>query len=402
MAECGLLAIIAAMPFVVRGATAIADFSNTKQTIRGYGAATVTWQGTIPDSYFDVGYGSTSGNLSGSCGLTIARIRIPPSTNSSDWTSEVANGAAAKSRGAAIMATPWSPPASMKDNNSIVQGHLLTSAYDDYANHLNNFVNYCRNNGSPLYAVSVQNEPDLVGTSETCLWSASQLETFCANNMGVFYSTKVIMPESYHFDHSISDATLNDTTAASHVDIIGGHIYGGGLASYPLATSKGKEVWMTEHLDNDTSLSAVIGTAKEISDCMNIAGFSAYNWWYLKRDYGPVDENGNRTKRGCVMAQFARVIRPGAQRVACTYNPNSNTYVTAYNNGGKAVVVAVNTGTSSVSQSFQFSNWPTVASMHIWRTSGSEDLTTLTDISLAGNAFTMTLPAQSITTFYQP
>lgn len=402
MAECGLLAIIAAMPFVVRSATAVADFSSTKQTIRGYGAATLTWQGTIPASYFDVGYGSTSGSLAGSCGLSIARIRVPASTTTSDWTAEVANGASAKSRGATIMATPWSPPASMKDNNSTVQGHLNTSDYANYADHLVNFVNYCRNNGCTLYAVSVQNEPDITVTYESCFWSASQLETFCANNMGVFGSTKVIMPESYHFDHAMSDATLNDSTAASHVDIIGGHIYGGGLASYSLATSKGKELWMTEHLDNDTSLSAVIGTGKEISDCMNIGGFSAYNWWYLKRDYSPVDESGNRTKRGCVMAQFARVIRPGAQRVSCTYNPNSNVYVTAYNNGGKAVVVAVNTGTSSVSQSFQLANWATVASMHIWRTSGSEDLATLTDISLAGNAFTMTLPAQSVTTFYQP
>ena len=290
----------------------------------------------------------------------------------------------------------------MKDNTNAVQGHLKASDYGNYANNLVNFVNYCRNNGSTLYAVSVQNEPDITVTYESCLWSATQLETFCANNMGVFGSTKVIMPESFHFDHSMSDATLNDSAAAANVDIIGGHIYGGGLASYPLATSLGKEVWMTEHLNSDTSITGVIQTAQEISDCMNIGGFNAYNWWYLQRDYGPVDTSGNRTKRGCVMAQFARVIRPGAQRVACTYNPNSNVYVTAYNNAGKAVVVAVNTGTSSVSQSFQLANWTTVTSMSVWRTSSSEDLATLASISPSGNAFTATLPAQSITTFYQP
>lgn len=299
------------------------------------------------------------------------------------------------------MATPWSPPASMKDNNSTIQGHLNTSDYGNYADNLVNFVNYCRNNGCSLYAVSVQNEPDITVTYESCIWSASQLETFCANNMGVFGSTKVIMPESYHFDHSMSDATLNDATAASHVDIIGGHIYGGGLASYSLATSKGKELWMTEHLDSDTSLSAVIGTGKEISDCMNIGGFNAYNWWYLKRDYGPVDENGNRTKRGCVMAQFARWIRPGAQRVSCTYNPQSNVYVTAYNSGGKAVVVAVNTGTASAFQTFQLSNWTSVSSVTRYRTSSGEDLANTGSISLSNNSFGVTLPAQSVSTFVE-
>lgn len=33
--------------------------------------------------------------------------------------------------------------------------------------------------------------------------------------------------------------------------IICGHIYGGGLAAYPLAEQKGKEIWMTEHLSGE-------------------------------------------------------------------------------------------------------------------------------------------------------
>ena len=76
--------------------------------------------------------------------------------------------------------------------------------------------------------------------------------------------TDIIVPESFNFNHTISDAILNDPTAAANVAIIGGHIYGGGIGSYPLAESKGKEVWMTEHLDADTTWTDVFARGKEI------------------------------------------------------------------------------------------------------------------------------------------
>lgn len=117
--------------------------------------------------------------------------------------------------------------------------------------------------------------------------------------------TDIIVPESFNFNHTISDAILNDAVTASNISIIGGHIYSGGLTSYPLAVSKGKEIWMTEHLDTDISWAHVLATGKEINDCMN-AGMSAYVWWYIVRFYGPIGEDGNVTKHGYVMS--ARMI----------------------------------------------------------------------------------------------
>jgi len=377
--------------------TCTADFANIKQTIRGFGAATVTSQGTITDTHFNVGFGSGGGTV----GLTIARIRIPPSTNSSDWAGEVSNGAKAKSRGAIVIASPWSPPASMKDNNSTIDGYLKTSSYGAYATHLQNFVNYCRNNGCELYGISIQNEPDIDVDYESCHWTADQMRVFCRDQMGIFYTTKVMMPESFQFRKAMSDPTLNDAAARANVDIICGHIYGGGIEAYPLATSNGKELWMTEILNTDTSLSAVIGTAKQIHDCMNVAGFNCYCWWYLKRDYGPVNETGARTKRGCVIAQYARLVRPGSVRVACTANPSPGVFVTAYKNGSKAVIVAVNTSTSTVRQEFKIVGH-SVSSLNRWRTSGSEDLATLSAVTVSGGSFTDSLPGQSVTSYFQP
>jgi glucuronoarabinoxylan endo-1,4-beta-xylanase len=393
-----IAAVLASTAFSVSlmAGTCTADFANIKQTIRGFGAATVTWQGTITDNHMNIGFGQAGG-----VGLTIARIRIPPTTTQSDWSGEVSNGARAKSRGAIVIASPWSPPASMKDNNSTIDGYLRTSSYGAYATHLHNFVNYCNNNGSGLYGISVQNEPDIDVDYESCFWTADQMRNFCRDQMGIFYTTKVMAPESFQFRKIMSDTLLNDSAARANVDIINGHVYGGGIATYPLATSNGKELWMTEILDTSTSLSAVIGTGKQIHDCMNVAGFNSYVWWYVKRDYGPVNEAGARTKRGCVIAQYSRLVRPGSVRVACTANPSTGVFVTAYKNGSKAVIVAVNTSTSSVSQPFSIVG-QSVSSLNRWRTSGSQDLATLSAITVSGGAFTDSLPGQSVTSYYQP
>src|SRR5262249_55419688 len=138
----------------------------------------------------------------------------------------------------------------------------------------------------------------------------------------------------------------------ANVDVIGGHIYGGGLADYALARNNGKEVWMTEHLNTDTSIDGVMQTAKEMGDSMAVGNYNAHLWWYLKRFYGPIDDNGNRTKRGCVMAQFARWVRPGYVRVNATYNPTTNVFVAAFKSGSAVRIVAVNTGASAVTQAF--------------------------------------------------
>jgi glucuronoarabinoxylan endo-1,4-beta-xylanase len=374
-------------------ATASVDLSSVRQTIRGFGGASV-WLGQLTDAEMNTLFGSGPGTI----GLSILRVRIAPDRN---WNDELQNARKATARGAIVLATPWTPPASMKTNNNVVGGALKTSEYANYANYLNSFVSYLSSNGAPLYAISVQNEPDISVTYESCDWTAAQLLDFARNNAGVI-STRVLMSESFHFDKNYTDPILNDSAARANADIIGGHIYGSGLSDYPLARSYGKEVWMTEHLNTDTSVTGVIQTAKEITDCMAVGNYNAYIWWYLRRFYGPIDDNGARTKRGCVMAQFARWVRPGFVRVNATYNPNTGVYVSAYKSGAKVVIVAVNNGANPVSQTFSVTGGAAPATFNRYRTSASEDLATLSAISVSGGSFTTALPGQSITSFVSP
>jgi glucuronoarabinoxylan endo-1,4-beta-xylanase len=304
----------------------------------------------------------------------------------------------AKSRGAIIMATPWSPPPEMKTNNDTVSGSLKTTEYANYKNHLVNFVNYARANGSELHGISMQNEPDYEVTYVSCDWTPEELRNFVRDQMSVFGSTKVIAAESFNFKKSYTDPILNDATAVNNLDIVGGHAYGATIAYDDLAKSKGKEVWMTEYLIDDQTLAGVLKTAKSIHDCLHTGQHNAYLHWYLKRVYGPLDANGNRSKRGCVFAQWARAVEPGYVRVDSTGNPSSGIYVTAFKGSGKYVIVAVNNSTTGISQQFSLSG-ATVGSMSRWRTSSNEDLATIAAIDASSGSFWSWLPAQSVTTF---
>jgi glucuronoarabinoxylan endo-1,4-beta-xylanase len=382
--------LVAGLPPKSEAATATINLSQTNQTLRGFGGASV-WLGQLTDAHMNTLFGTGAGTI----GLSILRVRIAPDGN---WNDELQNAKKAVARGAIVLATPWTPPASMKTNNNVVGGKLKTTEYANYANYLQGFANFMSSNGAALYAISVQNEPDIQVTYESCDWTASDLLTFARNNAGAI-STRVVMSESFNFNKSYTDQILNDSQARGNVDIIGGHIYGSGLSDYPLARSFGKEVWMTEHLNTDTSITGVIQTAREMVDCMAVGNYNAYLWWYLKRFYGPIDDNGNRTKRGCVMAQFARWIRPGYVRVGATYNPSTNIYVVAFKSGSLVRIVAVNTGTSTVNQTFSITGGAVPATFQRYRTSASEDLATLGTINTSGGSLTASLPGQSITSF---
>lgn len=391
-------------PMVHAASDATINLADPQQVIRGFGAASV-WCGALSDT--------NANTLFTTWGLSLLRVRIAPneswnSGNYSVWADELSNAQKAIARGASVFATPWTPPASMKSNGSTIGGSLNTSSYASYANYLKTFANHFANNGASLYAISLQNEPDWDPDYEGCTWTAAQFGDFLKNYGSVVANTtKIIMPESLNFNHSMSDPTLNDSTAASYVSIIGGHLYGGTIQDYALARTKGKELWMTEYCYSGTaseiqSLTKSLLTAKQIHDCMTVANMNAYVWWFAtgSSSYGlnGLVFNSEPQKRGYMMGQFAKFIRPGYYRVTATSSPQTDVYVSAYTGNGKAVIVAINQGTSGVAQNFVLSNG-TVSTMARYVTDSSQNMATGTSLSPSSGSFWAWLPAQSVTTF---
>lgn len=394
-------------PTVLQSDASTITPTDAKQNISGFGAATVfRLNNPLGTSDMDKLFGMADGQI----GLSILRIRV--ATDDFSRGIELEHAKLAVARGATIMATPWSPPAEMKTNNDLVGGSLKPESYEDYANYLNDFAAYMAANGAALEAVGIQNEGDYQVSYESCDWTAAQVRDFVRDYGQLITNTKVISPESFQFRHEHTDLMLNDPQAEANVDIVGGHIYGTQVQDYPypLALEKGKELWMTEHYttsDRSGNLwpdALLVG--KEIHNCMVIGQYSAYVWWYGKRYYGFIGDgeegtsNGVVTKRGYVMANFSKFIRPGYIRIDADESPQTDVSVSAYTGDGKTVVVAINESGQTKEQQFVITGTNS-ASVTPYITTATKNLETQETVAIESSidAFLYELPPNSITTF---
>jgi glucuronoarabinoxylan endo-1,4-beta-xylanase len=307
----------------------------------------------------------------------------------------------------------------MKSNSNTVGGTLNASSYGAYAGYLESFVNYFANGGAPLYAISMQNEPDANVTYESCSWNGASMDSWVAsltaNGSTNPITTRLMMPEAMGFNTSYSDPALNDVNAVGNISIVAGHIYGVSPTYYANAVSKGKEVWETEHYlsssGSQPAISDALSAAREIHTSLVTGQYNAYLWWWLidwnpgngVTNYGLIDTSNSPTYFGYALGQFARFIQPGYVRTDVSpASPVSGVYISSYSNSSPAhfVIVAVNTNTSPVSQPFTLANGA-VTSLTPYQTTSSSGLAQQSAVSVTGAQFTYTMPAQSIVTFVQ-
>ncbi|HKO18222.1 MAG TPA: hypothetical protein VJU82_04985 [Acidobacteriaceae bacterium] len=366
------------------------------QQIDGFGAGAVFLDAgldPLTDANMDALYGTGANQM----GLTLIRLRIAPDGN---WATTIQDGQKAKARGAKILATPWTPPASMKDNNSLVNGgSVIPSQYPNLVAYFNNFTDTMATNNAPVDVLSLQNEPDFTATYESCRWNAAQMETFFRDFAGGV-KTPMIMPESFHYDQTLSNPTLNDAAAAAHVAFIGGHLYGAGIQDYPLAHSLGKHTWMTEYLVNDQTINSAVDTGEQISDTLTVGNMSAYIWWKtIGNANGLLNAAGVPQPRAYVMAQFSKFVRPGDVRIDVPFN-SSPLGLSAFMDpvSGRFSIVAVNDTTLPVTQAFTIDG-VIASSLTPWITSATQSLEPQPPVTVDGGAFTYTVPSFSVVTF---
>ncbi|HON10718.1 MAG TPA: carbohydrate-binding protein [Chitinispirillaceae bacterium] len=379
------LVLILLTVFSLTAQQATIDLNSVKQEIDGFGAASTIWYPPLTDAQINVAFGTDNNQM----GLSILRIHIDPNKS---WDSEKSNAQKAKAKGAKILATPWTPPASMKTNNNTVGGELKPESYTEYANYLNEFIDYV----GVVDVISIQNEPNIKVDYESCDWTPTQLLNFCKNNASVL-KKPVLMPETYNFDVSYSDPALNDPVAAANIDYIGVHLYGAQMKTYTNAISKGKKIWMTEHFYDPDDMNTLITFGKEILDCM-YNSMNAYIYWYLATpNCNFIENDASVKKKGWIMTQFSRFVRPGYYRVDATYQPQNGVFVVAFK-GENTVIVAVNQNTSQKSQTFTFKN-AELSRVYKYTTSNSKNVANEGVIEVTDNSFTTVLDAQSVTTF---
>ena len=84
-----------------------------------------------------------------------------------------------------LYVSPWSPPAFMKSNGSMLKGGvLLPEYYQSWANYYAKLIKAYEKEGMPIWGLTIQNEPMATQAWESCIFSAEAERDFLKNFLG--------------------------------------------------------------------------------------------------------------------------------------------------------------------------------------------------------------------------
>jgi len=358
-------------------------------------------QQDLLDAYFDVSKG---------IGYTLARTNIHSCDFSSDSYTYVNEGdkelhsfsishdkqfripfikqsLAAADGKLAIFASPWSPPAFMKDNNSMLHGgKLKTEYYQSWANYYARFIKAYQREGIPIWGITIQNEPMATQTWESCIYSAEEERDFLKNYLGPTMKReglgdKKIIAWDHNRDlvYQRAATILTDRKAAQYVWGIGYHWYepwSGGDPMYDniklvreafpdkhlIFTEGCVDVFNAQRL-NDWKLGEQYGRSM-IND-FNSGAVGWTDWNILLDETGGPNHVNNfcfapvhaDTKTGKLIytnsyyyiGHFSKFVRPGAVRIACSPSRSQLLSAAFVSPDGKVSVVVMNKSDQKIS-----------------------------------------------------
>jgi O-glycosyl hydrolase len=328
------------------------------------------------------------------CGIDIVRLRTG---NSDTLNNELAMRA--QRNGAKSLLTCWSPPASLKSNNSTVSGTLrIVSGKYDYAGFADWW--HARLNASNWTHdfISIQNEPSYdPGDKETCRFFAN--ETVPATTSGsasyrlaleAVYNrirNETKKPQFVAVDaetHSAFNSIAPTVSGLSYVNHLGFHNYGTNDFAGVEARYNGRRGWMTEWGKDGTTadpgiLENWLLLAANIHETLVGADASAYLAWRMVHgnNTGQVwamigVESGQYQVQNSFYSvkHYAKHISSGHQRFEVTNSgTNANLRASGYINpaGNRLTLIVLNTGGTDDTISLRFPGLP-VASVTAFRT----------------------------------
>ncbi len=355
------------------------------------------------------------------CGIDIVRLRTG---NSDALNNELAMRA--QRNGAKSLLTCWSPPASLKSNNSIVSGTLrIVSGKYDYAGFADWW--YARLSASNWMHdfISIQNEPSFdPGDKETCRFFAN--ETVPATTSGsasyrlamdAVYNKIKNEPKRPQFiavdaeNHSAFNSIAPTVSGLSYVNHLGFHNYGTNDFAGVKSRYNGNRGWMTEWGADPDILNNWLVLATNIHETLVNANASAYLAWRMVHGNNTgqfwamigVDNGQYQVQNSFYSVKhFAKHISSGDQRIEVTNSgTNANLRASAYLNaaGNKISLIVLNTGGTDDVISLRFPGLP-VGSVTAFRTRqfdiGGFPYNSLGTINIANN---QTISKNSITSY---
>ena len=279
-----------------------------------------------------------------------------------------------------MFASPWSPPAWMKDNNNMLKGgKLLPKYYQSWANYYVKFIKAYEAEGIPVWGLTVQNEPMATQTWESCIYTGEEERDFIKNFLGpTLVKAGMAQKKLIAWDHNRdlmyqrTSIVLSDPEAAKYVWGIGYHWYeswtgGGNIYENEKRVAEafpGKSLIFTEgcaeRFDlakiNDWKWGEKYGLSM-INDFNNgTVGWT--DWNILLDEKGGPNHVGNfcfapvHADLGTgqliylssyyYIGHFSKFIRPGAKRIISSASRGQLLTTAFKNTDGKIAVVVMN------------------------------------------------------------
>jgi glucosylceramidase len=279
-----------------------------------------------------------------------------------------------KAKGAVtIYASPWSPPAWMKNNGDMLHGgKLKTEFLAAWANYFVRFIQAYEKVGVPIWGVTVQNEPMAVQIWESCIFTADDERIFVRDHLGPTFARSgmadkkiIIWDHNRMLLYQRAHGVLHDREAAKYVWGVGFHWY------------------VNDSFDNVSRVRETYPEANLIftEGCNYPFDFKKLNEWTYGEAYGRsmikdfnngavawtdwnvlLDEIGgpNHVKNFCLapvhadtrsgelhftnsyyyIGHFSKFVRPGAKRVIAS-SMHDDLATTAFKNQDGSIAVVV-------------------------------------------------------------
>jgi len=282
-----------------------------------------------------------------------------------------------------VMATPWTAPAWMKDNDAISQGWLQSQYYAAYAQYFVKYIQAYQAQGVHIDYVSAQNEPTCCSGYPSMQWNGSGLDYFAVTDLlpafhSAGLSTKVLALDWNWSNYASYGQPEVDDATVRNDSLFGGmawHGYDSGSATEQ--TTVHNQYANIGTFDTEHSGGTWVSNQQQ-EDMENIIDYTR-NWgqsvvkWSLAVDQNMGPHNGGcGTCTGLItvhngdsasgqvdytveyydMGQLTKFVKPGAYRIDSTnsssvpnvawLNPDGSRSLVAYNETGGTQATTVN------------------------------------------------------------
>jgi glucosylceramidase len=277
-----------------------------------------------------------------------------------------------------LVASPWSLPGWMKTTGSLIKGTIRPEFYDSFAEYFRKFVEGYREEGVPIFAMTLQNEPAYEPTN----YPGMRLDPparaeLIGKHVGPLFAKTGVQTLILDWDHnwdlpSSPLAVLADSIARKYVTAVAWHCYAGDVgvqdsvhAAYPAKDAYFTECsgggWAPVWADNLKFFvgKLIIGSTRGWAKGVAL--------WNLA-----LDENAGPHLGGCgncrgvitinsstgfvtrnveyyALAHASQFVKPGAHRIASTTNVRGLQSVAFKNaDDGSKVLIVLNTAPTEV------------------------------------------------------